>query len=87
MSGPRQSWAKDPESGASDQNHYVPTSGDSQPYADTDRFGKPQTGRTAAIPVLVNPQNKVSDSVWGVNGFAGGKNTPESPDIPVTEGE
>ena len=76
------------ESGAADAPHYTPTAGSSVEYADTDRFGKTIIeGRNFPIPVLVNPQNKTSDSVWGVNGYAGGINTPESPDIPVTKGE
>ena len=75
---------RDPESGAADQGHYTPTSGDSQAYADTDRFGTTQTGRTMNI---MTPQNKVADPVWGVNAPAGGKNSPMAPEIPVTLGE
>ena len=79
---------RDPESGGADQAGYTPTSGDSQPYADTDRLGKTITeGRNFQIPMVVNPLNKVSDLVWGVNAPSGGKNPPLPPDIPVTLGE
>jgi len=78
---------RDPESGGADQGPYTPTSGSSEPYADTDRFGATQKGRTVDISVATSPQNKVSDSVWGVNNYAGGKNAPETPEIPVTKGE
>jgi hypothetical protein len=75
---------RDPESGGADQAGYTPTAGDSQPYADTNRFGTTQKGQTLNIMI---PQNKVSDPVWGVNAPAGGKNPPLPPDIPVTLGE
>jgi hypothetical protein len=78
-----QTWAKDAESGAGIPGHQM-TAGDSRPYADTDRFGKSQLGDTKPIQ---SPQNKVSDPVWGVNDYAGGSNSPETPEIPVTKGE
>ena len=79
-----QTWAKDAESGGADQGHYTPTAGDARPYADTDRFGSTQKGETQNITL---PLNLVSDPVWGVNNYAGGINTPEAPQIPVTLGE
>jgi hypothetical protein len=78
---------RDPESGASDQAGYTPTSGDAREYADTDRFGKTQKGQTSPVAYAVNPINKVSDLVWGVNAPSGGKNPPLPPDIPVAKGE
>lgn len=84
MTAVNQTWAKDAESGAADQGQYTPTKGDSRPYADTDRFGRTQVGDTTQIML---PQNKVSDSVWGVNGYAGGIKDCEAPEIPVTLGE
>ena len=83
MANPKQTWAQDPETGGGAQGN--PTHGDSNSsqYADTNRFGKPQTGDTAPI---LTPQNKVSDPVWGVNGYAGG-GTPAAPEVPVTKGE
>lgn len=76
---------RDPESGGADQAHYTPTAGDSQEYADTDRFGKTITqNRTKPIQT---PQNKVADPVWGVNDYAGGIKECEAPEIPVTLGE
>ena len=83
MANPKQTWAQDPESGAGEPGH--PTFGDSSSaqYADTNRFGKPQTGDTASI---LTPQNLVGVPVWGVNAPAGG-GTPAAPEIPVTKGE
>ena len=75
---------RSPESGAADQAGYTETSGSAVPYADTDRFGVTQTGRTMDIML---PQNKVADPVWGVNAPSGGKNPPMAPEIPVTKGE
>lgn len=86
MAGPKQTWAQDPESGGGDPPGHQKTAGDSQPYADTDRFGKTQVGPAYLMPIQ-SPQNKVSDSVWGVNGTAGGPNAPLEPEIPVTKGE
>ena len=70
---------RDPESGASDQAGYSPTSGDSQPYADTDRSigGSRTPGCTMNIMI---PQNKITDPVWGVNAPSGGKNPPMKPE-------
>ena len=79
-----QTWAKDAESGGADQGHFTPPAGDARPYADTDRFGKTQTGDTKPIQ---SPQNKVSDPVWGVNDYAGGIKECETPQIPATLGE
>ena len=83
MMAVNQTWAKDPESGGGTTGHQA-TAGDARPYADTDRFGKTQTGDTKPIQ---SPQNKVSDPVWGVNDYAGGINSPEPPEIPVTKGQ
>lgn len=73
-------------SGAGDASGHQSTPGDSQPYADTDRFGGPQRGFTAPI---LTPENKVSDPVWGLQAPAGGQstNTPWTPEIPVTKGQ
>lgn len=85
MANPDQTWARDPEIAASaDTPSHPTTSGDSRPYADTDRFGKTQTGDTANIMAA---SNLVSDPVWGVNNYAGGKNPPLSPEIPVAKGQ
>jgi hypothetical protein len=78
---------RDPESGGADQGPYTPTAGNTESYADTDRFGSTQKGETTDIAFLANPQNHVADSPWGVNAPAGGIHPPETPDIPVTEGE
>ena len=85
MSGPNQSWTRGAESGAGDAKGHPVTRGDSQPYADTDRFGKTQTGDTAPI---MTPRNLVSDEPWGVNAPAGGTitNTVPNPEIPITKG-
>lgn len=75
---------RDPETAGDGGPGHQMTSGDARPYADTDRFGTTQTGRT--MPNPVTPQNKVSDPVWGVQHPAGGGN-PADPEIPVTKGE
>lgn len=81
---PVQSWARDIEIAASaDTPSHPTTNGDSRPYADTDRFGRTQTGDTTSV---VGPSNLVSDPVWGLNNSAGGKNPPLSPEIPVAKG-
>ena len=85
MSSIPQTWARDPEiAGSADTPAHPSTKGDARPYADTDRFGRTQTGDTAPIQP---PKNKVSDPVWGINDYAGGEKTPESPEIPVAKGE
>ena len=71
-----------PESGAADSTAHRSTPGDSRPYADTDRFGKTQTGDTMPIQ---KPQNLVSDPVWGVQAPVGG--TPADPEVRVTKGQ
>jgi hypothetical protein len=77
---PHQEWAKDPEAGASDASGHPTTAGDARPYADTDRFGKTQTGDTKPITA---PLNRISDDVWGVNNTAGGTNGPGDPEINI----
>lgn len=49
MANPKQTWARDPETGAGEPGH--PTNGDSSSaqYADTDRFGKTVVGDTTPI--------------------------------------
>lgn len=85
MAKVNQTWARDPEiAGSADTPSHPTTAGDSRPYADTDRFGKTQTGDTANIQAA---QNLVSDPVWGVNNYAGGKNPPEKPQVPAAKGE
>lgn len=84
MAGPNQTWAQDPESGAGDAQGHQLTAGDAQPYADTDRFGKTQTGDAKPIS---GPMNLVSDPVWGIQAPTGGKNAPDAPEVPVTKGQ
>lgn len=76
MTGPEQTWAQDPESGAGDAQGHPTTPGDSRPYADTDRFGTTQKGETHDISL---PMNRVTDPVWGVQEPTGG--VPEAPEI------
>lgn len=71
-----QTWAQDPESGAGDAQGHPTTAGDSQPYADTDRFGKTQVGETRNI---MPPGNRITDPVWGIQAPTGG--TPADPEI------
>jgi hypothetical protein len=82
MANPKQTWAKAPESGGADAQGHQATPGDSRPYADTNRFGKTQTGDTKPIQ---KPQNLVSDPVWGIQAPVGG--VPADPEIRVTKGE
>ena len=72
--------ARDPESGGQDSPGHQETAGDSRPYADTDRFGKTQTGDATAI---LGPRNHITDDVWGVNDTAGGVKGPAAPDVPI----
>jgi hypothetical protein len=76
MANPEQTWARDPESGGGEGPAHPTTPGDSQPYADTNRFGKTQTGDTTPIK---GPMNRITDPVWGVQAPTGG--TPAAPEI------
>lgn len=86
MVGPKQTWARDAESGAGDAQGHQETAGDSRPYADTDRNSAAQRRPEANTPIPP-PRNLVSDEVWGWNDTAGGRNAPMAPEIPVTKGE
>ena len=77
MANPNQTWAQDPESGAG--TSATPVNEETMPHtADTDRFGKSQTGDTT---VIKGPMNRVSNFVWGIQSPSGGKNSPDKPEI------
>ena len=73
--------ARDPETGGADSPSHATTNNvDSAPYADTNRFGRTQTGDTTPIK---GPRNHITDDVWGANDTAGGSNAPDAPGIVV----
>lgn len=88
MAGPKQTWARDAESGAGDaQGHQMTPGASSVPYADTDRNSAAERRPEASTPIP-SARNFVSDDPWQTwNNAAGGDNPPTAPDIPVTKGE
>jgi hypothetical protein len=83
MVNPKETWAKPIVTAGGEPSKPFADSSSAQ-YADTDRRGTSELGETRNIQL---PQNLVSDPVWGINAPAGGINSPETPEIPVTKGE